>query len=330
MHVFQDSVMKIALSARPLATSGRTLLELLVAMVIGLVIMGAALAIYSSTTSSSRSSEAAARLNENATITLGVLQQQLRLGGYSSIVGSPTYTVRKNFTGPGIRGCTGGFSGSSATATFASIACNDDATKSDALVVRYEADNSNTNPVDTPLTPSNCVSQGITATTASEATSTLAGAAVLPNYTLADNRYYIQTVGTPSGGPELYCTGSTGLAGSLAYSSPVPIMEGVERMQVTYGVAASATGTVTTAYMSAQAIDTAYSADTNRWNRVISARICLQVRSTDTSDKTSVSTLSTTNKYYDCANTQQTSTDGRLRRTYTSTVLLKNKIPLQQ
>ena len=313
--------------------SGRTLIELLIAMVIGLVIMGAALAIYSSTTGSSRSSEAAARLNENATITLGILQQQLRLGGYSSIVGSPTYVIRKNFTGPGIRGCTGGFSGSSATATFAAITCNDDATKSDALVVRYEADISNTNPITNAsgtVLPSNCVSEGITATTASEATSTLAGAVVLPSYTLADNRYYIKTVGTPSGGPELYCTGSTGLAGSVAFSRPVPIMEGVERIEVTYGVAVSATGTVTTAYMAAQAIDTAYVADTNRWNRVISARICLQVRSTDTSDKTSVSTLSTTNKYYDCSNAQQTSTDGYLRRTYTSTVLLKNKIPLQQ
>ncbi len=315
------------------SASGRTLIELLIAMVIGLVIMGAALAIYSSTTSSSRSSEAAARLNENATITLGILQQQLRLGGYSSIVGSPTYVIRKNFTGPGIRGCTGGFSAGSATATFATIACNNDTTKSDALVVRYEADTSNTNPVTTALgtvVPSNCVSAGITATTASEATSTLVGAAVLPNYTLADNRYYVKNTGTPSGGPELYCTGATGEAALAAFSTPQPIMEGVERIEVTYGVAASAAGTVTTAYMTAQAIDTAYAADSNRWNRVISARICLQVRSTDTSDKTSVSTLSTTNKYYDCANAQQTSTDGYLRRTYTSTVLLKNKIPLQQ
>jgi type IV pilus assembly protein PilW len=316
--------------------AGRTLLELMISITIGLVIIGAAMAIYAGTSSSSKVSETEARLNENATITLGLLQQQIRLAGYSAIMGPPAFpiTQRKNLDGTGsagIRGCTGGMAVTNTTA-FNAITCND-TSASDSLAIRYEADTFNTIPVTAGgiLVPSNCVGEGVTATTVSSATATaaIAGTLTIPNYALADNRYYVQTAGTPSGGPELYCVGAISTnttTGVVTFGTPQPIMEGVERMEISFGVAGTSTGTITTAYMTAQALDAALPAEADRWKRVISARVCLQLRNTASSDLSKRSAIDDTAKYYDCSNTQQTSTDGYLRRTYTSTILLKNRL----
>ena len=306
---------------------GRSLLELMISIAIGLIVIAAALAVYSASTGTSRVSESESRLNENAAITIGILQQQIRLASYSSVVGSTTYVVRKNFDGPGVGSCTGGFSGT-ATVAFASIACANDTTKPDSLIVRYEADTANTIPVSTPAVPSSCTGETITSTRPSDATSTAVGAVALANYSLADNRYYVAT--GPSGGPELYCVGATGVnvAGSTTFGTPQPLMEGVESMQLTFGVAGTTTGTITTAYMSAQDINTTFSTESDRWKRVLTVRVCLLMRNLESSDKFKKAAISTTSSYYDCNNAAQTSTDGYLRRAYTSTVLLKNRIPI--
>ncbi len=294
------------------------MLELMISIAIGLIVIAAALAIYSASTASSRVTESESRLNENAAITLGILQQQIRLASYSSIAASPTYTIRKNFNGVGVRGCTGGFV--TATTAFAGLACNNDTTKSDSILVRYQADTFNTMPVGA-NSPSSCIGETITATTVSDATSTVPGAVTFTNYALADNRYYVAN--GPSGGPELYCVGSNG-AGS--FGNAAPLMEGVESIQLTYGVAATTTGTITTAYMSAQDIDTTFSTESDRWKRVLTVRVCLVMRNLESSDKAKKAAIATTSTYYDCNNTAQTGTDGYLRRTYTSTTLLKNRL----
>ena len=309
------------------SVSGRSLLELMISIAIGLIVIAAALAIYSATTSSSRVSESESRLNENAAITLGLLQQQIRLASYSAVVGSSTYTIRRNFDGAGVAGCTGGFNGT-ATVAFSAIACNNNNANPDSLSVRYEADTSNTIPVNAPPVPSSCTGETITATSPSSATSTRAGAVALPNYSLADNRYYVAT--GPSGGPELYCVGATGVnaAGVTTFGTPQPLMEGVESIKLSFGVADAAAGTITTAYMTAQGIDTQFAAEPDRWKRVLTVRVCLLMRNLESSDKFQKAATNTTSSYYDCNNAAQTSADGYLRRSYTSTVLLKNRIPV--
>jgi type IV pilus assembly protein PilW len=316
--------------------AGRSLLELMISISIGLVVVGAALAIYSGTSTNSRVSETEARLNENATITLSLLQQQIRLAGYSAIVAPSNFPInqRKNLDGTGsagVRGCTGGMATTNTTA-FNAITCNN-GTASHSISVRYEADTSNTIPVTSGgvSLPSNCVGEGITASTISSATASaaIAGTRTMPYYALADNRYYVQTTGTPSGGPELYCIGAVSAnttTGVVTFGTAQPIMEGVERMELTFGIATTLTGTVTAAYMTANDFDTAFAAEADRWRRVITARVCLQLRNNPSSDQTSRSAIADTSKYYDCSNTQQTSTDGYLRRTYTSTILLKNRL----
>jgi type IV pilus assembly protein PilW len=116
------------------------------------------------------------------------------------------------------------------------------------------------------------------------------------------------------------------VTGVVTFSAPQPIMEGVERIKLNFGVASSQTNTSTVAYMTASAIDTTFATEPDRWKRVLTARVCLLMRSTTSSDLSARSTIATTSKYYDCDNVQQTSADGFLRRAYTSTILLKNRL----
>lgn len=316
--------MIIARSTSRSKLGGSSLIEILIGLVLGLIVIAAASAIYVSTVQSTRASEVESKLNENATITLGILQQQVRLAGYSSIFGSSTYSIRQNFKDSGVKGCSGGFSGT-LTVPFASIACtNVDGSTSlpDSFVVRYEANAFNTIPTST-SSPTNCIGNAISASTVSAATSTLPSAPVPPQFALAENRYFIRTSGTPSGGPELYCLGLTGPA---AYSTPQPLMEGVEYIKLSYGVANTPTGAVTAAYMSGAEIDTTFATEPNRWDRVVSVKICIIMRNTDSVSTGSSFSDTNTNKYYDCNNLQQTSVDRLLRRSYTTTVMLKNKI----
>ncbi|MBS7807513.1 PilW family protein [Variovorax sp. PCZ-1] len=303
--------------------AGLTLIELMIGLVLGLLIIAAASATYVSTVQASRVAEANSQMNETAAITLGLLQQQIRLAGYSQIVGSTTYSIRKNFDGSGIRGCTGGFS-SASTAAFNSLTCNNTTATPDSLVIRYEATVNNTIPTGANV-PTNCVGEGISQSTPSSATSTVPGAMVPGAYRLSENRYFVRTAGTPSGGPELYCAGATG---TNTFGTISPVMEGIEAMQITYGVANTSTGTVTSAYMSAQAIDTTFASESldTRWKRVVSARVCIVIRSTDASERFANVTDTATNQYFDCSNTAQTITDGRARRAYTTTIMLKNKL----
>jgi type IV pilus assembly protein PilW len=304
--------------------NGRSLIELMIGLALGLIVIAAASAAYISSVKATRVSEVESRLNETAALTLGILQQQVRLAGYSDIAGSSTYTIRKNFNGAGMRGCSGGFSGT-LTVPFASIACSgiDGSTSlPDSIVVRYQANAANTVPTGLG-TPTNCIGDGIAATTSSDVTSTTPGSIALPQYALAENRYYIKTSDTPSGSPELYCLG---LTGPSSYSTPYPLMEGVEYMQLTYGVAATTTGTITTAYMTAKDIDSTYSTEPDRWKRVVSTKICVVLVNADSSYQGSRFTDSDTNKYYNCGNQLQTSTDGKIRRSYSTTVLAKNKL----
>jgi type IV pilus assembly protein PilW len=57
---------------------------------------------------------------------------------------------------------------------------------------------------------------------------------------------------------------------------------------------------------------------------VVSVRLCVQVRSAaKVLDKASANTLGS---WVDCGSVQRTSTDGYLRRSFTTTIVLQNKL----
>ena len=136
---------------------------------------------------------------------------------------------------------------------------------------------------------------------------------------MADNRFYVAS--SASGVPSLYCKGIK--------SSTQPLVENVEDMQLAYGTVSttnsSATATVA-GYLTANQVVTETNMallanDAARWGRVLAVRICIVVRS-DTPVVSDVAASS----YYKCDGSLDTSkTDLRLRRAYTTTVVMRNR-----
>ena len=316
--------MKINTNAKPsfkhsLKQKGFTLIELLIALGIGILLMASVLMIMVSATQSGRVSDAETAMNEEGLIVLNLLQQQIRLAGYSNTV-ADTGTVTKNFNGVSIRGCDKGFA--DAGVAFNSLTCNTTGDDNSAIAIRYDADLQNTTPVGTasPYKASNCQLNGITADTPSAVTGK-------PNYALADNRYFVRTSGTDSGRPELSCRGATSAS---TYDGVQPLIENVEQLKFMYGVARTAdpADLQITTYQSAGEIGEPASASDERWRRVASVKICVLMRSAETARDNSVSGQS----YKDCDGVTKTSSDGYLRRAYITTAQLRNKasVPLEK
>ena len=305
--------------AQRLRQQGFTLIELLIALGIGLLLMASVLMIMVSATQSGRVSDAETAMNEEGLIVLNLLQQQIRLAGYSNTV-ADTGAVTKNFTGVSIRGCDKGFA--DAGVSFDNLACNTTGDDNSAIAIRYDADLQNTTPVGTPSPDkaSNCQLNGITADTPSAVTGQ-------PDFALADNRYYVRASGTDSGRPELSCRGATS---ATTYDGVQPLIENVEQLKFTYGVTRTddpADLQITT-YQTASDIGGPSSATDMRWRRVASVKICVLMRSVEPTRDNSVSGQN----YKDCDGATKAATDGYLRRAYITTAQLRNKasVPLEK
>ena len=194
---------------------GVSLVELLVAMTIGLFLLGAVGIVYVSTSRATQSSTVEAEMNEDASLALEILQQQIRLAGYSST----DSTGKRNFAGIAVRGCAGDFTDTKAA--FGSLACK--STGEHALAVRFEATSLNSQVTSASL-PANCAYEGIAALTADAEDAKL-------GTTLADNRYYIEST-------TLYCVGrKQGPAlGDTGFGTATALIPNIEKMTIKYGV----------------------------------------------------------------------------------------------
>jgi type IV pilus assembly protein PilW len=138
-------------------------------------------------------------------------------------------------------------------------------------------------------------------------------------FAVADNRFYVGTSATITS-PSLYCKGSGNANGQ-------PLVENVEDLQFVYGTADSAAAILSVAgYLKAD--DMAVGAlgalaDNLRWSKVMTVRICVVIRSAlpVVSDMVSA-------QYVKCDGTLNASPpDLRLRRAYSTTVVLRNRVP---
>lgn len=325
------------LSQGPRRSKGFSLIELLISMTIGLVIVGAALSAYLGASGAGRVAEAQSRMNEDGQAALNILTQQLRMAGnnpnQANRVGlsrqNPVYGTTTFTTSPGtfttsffsIRGCDDRFSNITAT-----TATNLDAltcaagtsTLPDSIAVNYEADRYNTIPTAAGL-PTDCLGNAISIVTATFPATTPTSA-TSGTYTVADNRFFVGT-STAIVSPTLYCKGNGGT------SSAQPLVENIEDMQFTYGTVSTATTSTTATvagYLRAAevaSLATTPADDTTRWGKVLSVRICILVRSETFSAPDAASA-----KYDDCqGNRNVTAPDLRLRRAYSTTVVLRNR-----
>lgn len=269
--------------------AGFSLVELMIAMVIGLVVIGAVLSAYLGAGATTRSSRAMSQITEDASVALSVLRSSVGMVGYSvptGVDGSGKFT--KSYTGLGLFGCDGAFADPSAA--IAGLTCSADPGP-DSIAVAYEADTSNS-VVGTGGAPLDCLGNAI-------------DPGANPQY-LAYNRYYVAD-------NKLMCRG-------VANDTPDALVDNVVDLQIRYGVAAAANVNQVAFY--ADADDVAALPSSDNWTQTVSVRICVLVASAENVMDTSGTT------YFDCEGDVVTPTDGdrRMFRAFTTTVVLQNRL----
>jgi type IV pilus assembly protein PilW len=185
------------------AQQGFSLIEMMIAITLALVLMGAALQFTLSTKRTYEVSDDISRIQENGRIALDILAKDLQMAGYRNpanmqVGGKPLFFFDD---------CTG------------SLPCTADGggTNSDTLSIQYDP------PPDDGTTPdADC--QGV--------------AVAAPATDLIVNVYTVQVVDDIS---SLYCRGFNATTGAWISPSDQPLVDGIDNMQVLYRVTTPAT-----------------------------------------------------------------------------------------
>ena len=293
-------------------SAGFTLIEVMVALAIGLAVVGALIAAWLASFSSGRHSDALIQVTEDATLALNVMRQQVAQAGFSQPHVAPAGTppapaVLHAF--PAIKGC----EAANFTDLQAPIASADncpaagaDPTAPDALEVAFEssvlAAGSSNGILGGPgnQQPLDCLGNSFPKTH-DDATG--------DDYWLNDSKFYVAS-------GSLYCKGPGNAAGAA-------LVQNVETLQVTYGMAAAPAGTPGAGQI--VFYDVAPPPGSPLWDNVVSVNLCVQVRSAaKVLDKAAAATLG---NWIDCRNTARSAADGYMRRTFATTVVLQNRLP---
>ena len=132
--------------------TGVTLVELMVAMVLGLWLAAAALQLGWRSSQTRLVQAAYAEMHDNAQLALQLLTRDLQLAGYSAAQGvsvtAPSNTLVRGLKGPALFACDDGFVAPLATGLSCQSAGN-----SAALEVVFEADAHNTSPTSSVCLP---------------------------------------------------------------------------------------------------------------------------------------------------------------------------------
>lgn len=292
---------------------GMTLVELMVALVLGLFLVGMVSLTYLQSASGARFGAIESQMNEDGAFALGILQTQLQLAGYSALGndGTPLHTQAS------LRGCGGGFTKATEKAAFELLAC-ENGTGSDALAIRYQATALNSQPIGgDPLDPSNPPQPGNCSNVAIAPTPLASGV----NASIADNRFYIANDDRNGDAPTLYCRGSVG---PTAPGNETAIAPNVERLQLRYAITRTPTPNAVAPHQVTAIVDAAGLPDGD-WARVAAVELCVVVRSSRPLARDGLSQRELSD-YLDCDGTtlNTSATDGRLRRAYRSLVPLPN------
>lgn len=346
--------------ALPARQRGISLVELMVAMVIGLAVIAVGSTAYLNVSSNTRNANVMAQMTEDANAALNILRGHVALAGYSrpvsvyneqvtvNNVATTVTRMRRAYvpvsTNDFIVGCDGGFDSPRAhELQISQLGCaaapsgSTSNTGPDAIAVVYEADTSNTYPTSAG-SPTDCLGNGLPTRPANangNVDDTQSAGSLDHDVVLASNKFYLGTDG--NGTRVLYCLGNgrstinppddtLPATGTGASVTPQAIVENIHDLQVVYGIASTTTTGGTTvvdknavAYLTATQLNQLTDAD--KWSRVVSARICVEVRSATTV----VGNGQT--KYVNCQGSVVNTPDAnRLVRTFTTTVVLHNRI----
>lgn len=292
---------------------GRSLAEVMIALTIGLVMLAGITSLLVSSKQASRVTDDRSRLDEDGRLALNLLAFHLRMSGYGQLTTDLLVPKKSIFTDlkdykedfvDGIEGCSGGFSNPSSVIKICMPGAP--ATEPDAFINRYVVDVNNAN-VSTGV-PTDCL-----------------GSAVILNPAVVENRFYL-AISPSSGRKELYCQGNgQTAAGDVNFkNSPQPIAENVEDMKITYGFgydyALNVDTQVVDRFLTAQEVDAMpLPGNSTQWSKVISAEVCLIMRSANNGVATKAMT------YQNCAGNNVTATDRRLYQRFVTVVTLRSR-----
>ena len=325
---------------RARCTKGFSLIEVMISLAIGLIMVVAVFSAYLGASTAGRIAEAQGRMNEDAQTALTVLTQQLRMAGNNPTQPDRTDKSRRNpayspydaatfmnipaTASPSsfsIRGCSKNFSNiTSATRLDALVCPNGTGYSANSVAVSYEADAFNSVPT-APGIPADCLGAALASIQVTFPAENPSGPYF---YSVAENRFYIDV--STANVPSLYCQGNG--QNSIAQ----PLVENIEDLQFAYGVVKASTaaadlGTASiSGYLRADELTTNFALaalpdDPARWAKVVAVRICVLARS-----EISIATDFISARYTKCDGTVENAPpDLRLRRAYTTTVVLRNR-----
>jgi type IV pilus assembly protein PilW len=286
--------------------AGFTLIETMVALAIGLSVVGALIAAYGASVRSGRHDDAMVQITEDATLALGVMRQQVAQAGFSVPHGvGAGGLVLHPF--PAIAGCEAADFSDLQARILAPANCEPthaDQATSDTLEVAYES-SVLAGPASNGILggaagkePLDCLGNSF-ARTRDEANG---------DYWLNDSKFYVAN-------GSLECHGPGNAAGA-------PVVQNVESLQVTYGMAAPPVGSPGANQIAYY--DVAPHPGSALWANVMAVNLCVQVRSAaKVLDRAAAPTLG---NWIDCRNVVRNASDGYLRRTFSTTIVLQNKL----
>ena len=348
---------------------GMTLIEIMLALLLGLFLIGGAIQIFLSAKNSYRIQENLSRIQENGRFALELLSHDIRLAGYFGCSGvsatNPIVIANHPLVAPHAHGgnanvvagsiVTGGDNNTTGSFTTTPALASNPLTpvvqNTDAITVQFGEScggyttvalstvdptiaaipsnntcgtitNGTATTPGTPLVISSCDSTHIFRASAGTtqnkdgtgtATQSLGKTYAAGSEIMLFRSYtYFIRLGA-SGLPSLYRLDNNMATGGS--TNPVELIEGVENMQIVYGVDTDADG-VANNYIAG----TSANIPAADWDKVVSLRIFLLLQSIDdnVTDKPA--------PYYYMSGTATAATDRRLRKAYTLTVALRNKL----
>lgn len=290
---------------------GISIIELMVALVLSLFLVGMVSLTYLQAASGTRYGALESQMNEEGALALELLQQQMRLAGYSALDSDGVRIFKR----APLRGCDGGFTSATERSLFDSLACNTGA-GNDAIAVRYQATPLNSQLIGVAATPpgkpGNCANGGIDATNVD-------GVSVV----LADNRFYIANDSNNDNAPTLWCRGSEG----AVLGGATTLVPNVEQLQLRYAITRATRVDESPPHQVTALVDADHLPD-NDWTRVAAVELCIVMRSARPVPRDGLSPAEVA-RFRDCnGQDNDDATDGRLRRAYRTMVSLPNLRPV--
>lgn len=301
------------------AQHGRSIIEMMVSIAIGLGIVVGVVAVFASASKVSRVAQQVGDVESISSALLTTIGPSIQMAGFGEIVSRSSTGPTTLFDGPAVMGCTNGVFRNAATGDFACAAASNG---SDALVIRFQSDNvraarQTANPI------RDCL--GFNASVQTIDAKSAIGAGV--------GRPIVTNAFRVNANNELVCFGSGANNGA---GDEQALVGGVEEFKVYFGFddvgyaqtrrtgyrfpSPSASSIHSADWINALA---AANNDVSPWDSVVSVHVCVRVRTAEQSVGTqqtqTFSVCPRDEGEVDRPLPQGTASDGALRRTYLQT-----------